>query len=663
MLFPGFFFFSEVLYEEKEVHVMKGQRNLTKPVALNIARAIGLDAARTEYFEDLVSFGQAKTQSDREYYFDGIAGKLLWLAFLCSAAFGATTLTGTVTDTGSNALSGVSIILTGLSNPSFAESTITNVTGSYQFDIEPLATYGFSARLAGYENKDGSFVVGSDNKVYDIKLIHIFDPTGTLHSGEVSGTWLPSGNPHRIVDNAIVKDSLYVAPGCSVVFEQPALLTLEGKVVFGLKGEKRSYIIGDTAKSVYLSNCKDTIKCDDTSSSLRIANTELCFVALLLIGIAGIIFESRHAHPEKSPFAAVRWQESQPEVRVGDEWFKLVSLDDLPAAEIVAFSQRTYGNKWQKRFEEDLVELLTRMGHPPQDTVTLVVQSLTSSETRTLEDVPMTRANRRAIRDAAQARERSERTAGRRGRSVPIDDAEAPLTNLIPGLRKEKKLVGLAAMVMVDGQVVASAADGERKKGSGVPIELGDRWHLGSVTKSITATMIARLVESGQMQWSDTIGERFPDASIHEDWKPVTLKQLLTHTAGAPANFSFQVMLKQPALGAECTQERRKAVMDVIAEKPAHPPGKKYAYSNVGYTIAAAMAEKVTGATWEDLVKREVFEPLELTGAGFGPPKSPSETLDQPRGHRVVLGWKVSRERRGRQHPNHRPRRLGSHDA
>ena len=79
----------------------------------------------------------------------------------------------------------------------------------------------------------------------------------------------------------------------------------------------------------------------------------------------------------------------------------------------------------------------------------------------------------------------------------------------------------------------------------------------------------------------------------------------------------------------------------MIAEKPAYPPGEKYAYSNVGYTIAGAMAEKVTGATWEDLVKREVFEPLKLTDAGFGPPKSPDETLEQPRGHRVVLGWKV----------------------
>ncbi len=216
------------------------------------------------------------------------------------------------------------------------------------------------------------------------------------------------------------------------------------------------------------------------------------------------------------------------------------------------------------------------------------------------------------------------------------------LAGLVSKLRKRKKLVGLAARVMIDGQIMASAADGERKRGSGVPIELGDRWHLGSITKSITATMIARLIESGQMQWSDSVGERFPDTSIHEDWKPVTLRQLLTHTAGAPANFSLPVRRIRPALGPECTKERRKAVLDVLARKPVRRPGKMYAYSNVGYTIAGAMAEAVTGVSWEDLVKREVFEPLELTGAGFGPPKSPSQTLDQPRGHRGMLDWKTS---------------------
>lgn len=150
---------------------------------------------------------------------------------------------------------------------------------------------------------------------------------------------------------------------------------------------------------------------------------------LLIVALVKVLVDTDpyvftgEGYPKRSPFTAVRWQESEPQVKVGGEWFKLVSLDEIATADIVAFSQQIYGTLWRKRFEEDLVELLTRMGHPPQDTVTLVVQSLTSSETRTLEGVAMTYANRRAIRDAAQARERSEQPQGMR-RAVPIDDAD-----------------------------------------------------------------------------------------------------------------------------------------------------------------------------------------------------------------------------------------------
>jgi hypothetical protein len=137
-----------------------------------------------------------------------------------------------------------------------------------------------------------------------------------------------------------------------------------------------------------------------------------CLLTLAVIVLASGIFDSgpdqSYEYPKKSPFAAVRWNDSQPEVKVGDEWFKLLSLDSLSTTEIVAFSQQTYGNQWRKRFEEDLVELLIRMDHPPQDTVKLVVQSLASEETQILEDIPMTEANRQAIKEAAVRRENSE---------------------------------------------------------------------------------------------------------------------------------------------------------------------------------------------------------------------------------------------------------------
>lgn len=241
----------------------------------------------------------------------------------------------------------------------------------------------------------------------------------------------------------------------------------------------------------------------------------------------------------------------------------------------------------------------------------------------------------------------------------------APFAKLITDLRREKKLVGLAALVTVDGKVVASAVDGERKQDSGVPVELGDQWHLGGITVSMTATMIARLIESderakpgqqtlsgqqtpsdkaavsGQLEWSTTVGECFPDSPIHDDWKSVTFAELLTHTSGAPPIFGPEIQDKNPAAGPERTRARRDEVLKVLANKPDNPPGEKYAYSNVGTTIAAAMVEQKTGESWEDLVTSEVFAPLDLKSAGFGPPASPDKTLPQPRGHRPYLGVKV----------------------
>ncbi|QDT57124.1 D-alanyl-D-alanine carboxypeptidase precursor [Caulifigura coniformis] len=382
------------------------------------------------------------------------------------------------------------------------------------------------------------------------------------------------------------------------------------------------------------------------ASPRRMVVAGLVAVAVVLATVSGILYlghrVDEHFNPKKSPFAAVRWQQSQPEVKVGEEWFTLVSLDGLSASDIVEFSRRTYRDLWQKRFEEDLVDVLTGMGHRPGNTVRLVVTPIGSQETRTLEGVRMTRANRDAIWNAGRGRVRQAPVPSATHSSVHTGDADEPLTKLVVRLRSEKKLVGLAAMVMVDGRIVAAAADGERKIGSGVWVEAGDRWHLGGLTKPITATMIARLIESGRMKWSETVGERFPGATIHDDWMPVTVHQLLTDSAGAPASFSREIMLKKPALGPESTAARREAVLQVIAEKPVFPPGQRSAYSNVGYTIAGAMAEAATGERWEDLVRHEVYEPLKLADAGFGPPRSDDALLENPQGHLARSGVKVA---------------------
>jgi hypothetical protein len=105
-----------------------------------------------------------------------------------------------------------------------------------------------------------------------------------------------------------------------------------------------------------------------------------------------------------SPFEAVSWQGEVPDVRVSGIWFELVSLNDWPANKIVSACQALGGKNWQKRFEEDLVEVLTRSGHEPGLHVTLQVRELTTGNDLLLKEVPMTEENRRTIMDAKRAK-------------------------------------------------------------------------------------------------------------------------------------------------------------------------------------------------------------------------------------------------------------------
>ncbi len=366
-------------------------------------------------------------------------------------------------------------------------------------------------------------------------------------------------------------------------------------------------------------------------SPRRMLFAGVCFVAILLIGVPSIIYVAYRVdqyldqdYPKVSPFAAVRWDEAQPEVKVDGEWVRLVLLNNIPASKIVAYSQETYEDMWQKRFEEDLVELLTRMGRPPQDTVTLTVQSLTSAEVRILRDVPMTTANRRAIRDAAQARERSEQQHQALHHAVPIEEVRSnaePLAEALESIRATYKLPAIAAFVMRGGEVVERATVGTRSTKDDTPVTSSAQWHLGSNTQAMTATLTGMLVEEGLLQWDSTLGDILSEAVPDMDagHRDTTLTMLLHHTGGITPNINWY----------SAPEDRVACVAGILSSAPKRDRGS-YAYSNGGYVVAGAMIEVVTGRRWEELTRKKIFEPLGMTDSGFG---APSNT-NSPWGHR-----------------------------
>jgi CubicO group peptidase (beta-lactamase class C family) len=212
----------------------------------------------------------------------------------------------------------------------------------------------------------------------------------------------------------------------------------------------------------------------------------------------------------------------------------------------------------------------------------------------------------------------------------PVDISDALKT-----LRDKNDLPGLVALAVQGDRVAAQGAAGVRKRGADAPITVEDRVHIGSCTKSMTATLIAILVGQQKLAWTTTVGEAFPrlKESMHPDWRGVTLEQLLTHRGGAPANLDADGLWGRLWSHKGSPTEQRLALVEgVVRRKPETKPGGQYTYSNAGFAVAGAIAESAMGEPWENLMEGRIFKPLGMASAGFGPPGS-KDSLDQPRGH------------------------------
>lgn len=216
------------------------------------------------------------------------------------------------------------------------------------------------------------------------------------------------------------------------------------------------------------------------------------------------------------------------------------------------------------------------------------------------------------------------------------DEFQSRLKARVARLREETGLTGVTVAIMIDGQLTGVAATGERRRGSGIPVTVDDRWHVGSITKSMTATLLAVLEDDGRLAREDALPALLPDVRMAAGWDACTLHHLLTHTAGARANFPIRVQRVWPDTAEELVAARRGFIANVLRKKPRSPSGARFAYSNVGYTIAGHIAETVTGTPYEALLRTRVFAPMRLGSAGFGPPRGDAPH-QEPTGHVVRL--------------------------
>jgi CubicO group peptidase (beta-lactamase class C family) len=213
-----------------------------------------------------------------------------------------------------------------------------------------------------------------------------------------------------------------------------------------------------------------------------------------------------------------------------------------------------------------------------------------------------------------------------------------PLDKELVSYRERYKLLpALAAAAVKDGRIIAAGAVGTRRVGTDPPVTLQDRFHLGSDTKAMTSLLLAMLVEEGKLRWNSTVGELYPElvGKMSPGFKDITLEQILSHTSGIPGDRDdlapvITFSLTDPPVNLD--RMRATVVERLVAVKLSAPPGQHWEYSNLGYTLAGAIAEKLTGKTWEELIVQRIFDPLKLSTAGFGP-QSTMGRVDAPLGH------------------------------
>lgn len=216
-------------------------------------------------------------------------------------------------------------------------------------------------------------------------------------------------------------------------------------------------------------------------------------------------------------------------------------------------------------------------------------------------------------------------------------DAPAPadVSTQLADLVAKHDVPALAAVLIKGGVIRAEGVAGVRAMGSEVRATLDDRWHLGSCTKAMTATLAAIMVDRQELSWESTLFEVFPKLADSADagWSKATLGMFVTNTSGTPNGLDRDGLWKRLWDTNEPPAEaRRMLVAGVTKFAPQADPGTKYEYANGGFAIAGAMLERTAGLPYEDLLRHELFDPLEIRSAGFGAPGVPGVTAE-PMGH------------------------------
>ena len=175
---------------------------------------------------------------------------------------------------------------------------------------------------------------------------------------------------------------------------------------------------------------------------------------------------------------------------------------------------------------------------------------------------------------------------------------------------------GVVVAVAKNGSVSTVVTSGVADTARRAPVDAGDHFRAGSITKIFVATVVLELVGEGRLSLSDTVAKRLP--GLVPNGARITLRELLQHTSGL-YDYTDDPRLFAPYLSGNLAYawRPRQLVKLAVSHKPVWPPGRVWSYSNTNYVLLGLIVQAVTKDTLGGELERRILRPLGLHDTRF----------------------------------------------
>jgi CubicO group peptidase (beta-lactamase class C family) len=212
------------------------------------------------------------------------------------------------------------------------------------------------------------------------------------------------------------------------------------------------------------------------------------------------------------------------------------------------------------------------------------------------------------------------------------------IREIIKQIADADRITGVAYGVVIDGEL--ALAEGLGQQADGAPIDARTRFRIGSITKMFTAAAALQLAEAGRLDLDAPAFTILPELArlVHptRDARPLTVRDVLTHTAGLPRNPDL------PPLAVDSATTRAELMTAIDGLSLVRPPGVTSEYSNLGFSLLGHIVAAVSKVPYRDAIRSELLEPLGMRSTVWNPSDIPTAHLAL--GHTVKDGQIITKQ-------------------